>query len=191
MRTVPAEAWTSGASTCFPRRGNRSSWKAAARLEPRWIRRWSARRALAWPQADDGTAERRATVLTERTTNMKWAWKLGEVSGIRSMCMPLSCSCWAGWRWFVDGGRNAGRSGRDLLHPGAFTCVVLHEFGHQQRPGSTGSGRDITLLPIGGVARWSMPENPSRSCGVAGPMVNLVIAAVLLAWLGFAAAFES
>lgn len=63
-----------------------------------------------------------------------------------------------------------------------FVCVLLHELGHSvvaQRLGI--EVPDITLLPIGGLARLkNLPEKPfdEVKIAVAGPLVNVVLAPV-------------
>ncbi len=120
---------------------------------------------------------------------MSWSIPIGVVGGtvIRIHVTFVLLLLWIGIAQYAQGGAQAAVQGVAFVVL-VFVCVVLHEFGHvfaARRYGVTTP--DITLLPIGGVARLTrIPENPSQELviAVAGPLVNVVIAAVLYLILG-------
>jgi Zn-dependent protease len=67
-----------------------------------------------------------------------------------------------------------------------FAIVLLHEFGHALACRSVGgTANTIMLWPLGGVAYVDPPQRPGATLWsiVAGPLVNVVLAApLLLAW---------
>jgi len=117
---------------------------------------------------------------------MKQRLRLGKISNIPiyvHWSFPLLIL------YFVYDGWSRGMDTIGLLWLVAFVltifgCVILHELGHSLSARWYGiDTEDITLLPIGGVARLKdMPKQPWREIVVAvmGPMVNVAIATVLL-----------
>jgi Zn-dependent protease len=120
---------------------------------------------------------------------MKWQWKLGRFAGIDVFVHAtfLLLIGWVGYSYWLEH-HNWGEVLNGILFILAlFLCVVLHEYGHALTARRYGiKTRDITLYPIGGVARLErMPDKPIEELWVAlmGPAVNVVIAAVLFAYL--------
>jgi Zn-dependent protease len=114
---------------------------------------------------------------------MRGAWQIGRVAGI-VVQMHWTFLLLIGWVVLMHtrAGGGVGDALRGVaLTLAVFVCVVLHEFGHALTARRFGIGtRDITLLPIGGLARLArMPDDPRQELAVAaaGPAVNVVLAA--------------
>lgn len=120
---------------------------------------------------------------------MKWSIRLGTAFGI-PVYMHLTFLLLLAWvgvsHWVQSKSLEAAISGVVFI-VAIFMCVVLHEFGHALMAKRYGiMTRDVTLLPIGGVARLErMPDDPRQELWVAlaGPAVNVVIAVALFLWL--------
>lgn len=124
---------------------------------------------------------------------MQWSLRIARIAGIGiyihfTFLLLLS---WVAWEAYRQSHGNTGAA----LHEVAvvlmmFGIIVLHELGHAMAARRYGiRTKDITLLPIGGVARLErIPENPWQEMvvAIAGPAVNVVLAAGLFAWLKLA-----
>jgi Zn-dependent protease len=107
---------------------------------------------------------------------MQLSWKLGRIAGIDVFVHPtfllllLLPEVWA-----VQG---------LMLLVSVFGCVLMHEFGHALMARRFGiETEDITLYPIGGVARLKrLPRAPGAELmiALAGPAVNFAIVGALL-----------
>jgi len=120
---------------------------------------------------------------------MGHAWKIGRVADIdifihwSFLLLPALVVLQS----LFGGGSVTSLFGSIVFLLAVFGCVVLHELGHALMARRFGVGtHGITLLPIGGVARLErIPKAPLQelAIAVAGPAVNVVIAASLVAGL--------
>jgi Zn-dependent protease/predicted transcriptional regulator len=115
---------------------------------------------------------------------MGWSVRIARIAGIdvKIHVTFFLLLAWIGMAYYTHGGPEAAVRGVAFILA-LFGCVLLHEFGHAMMARLFGIPTpDITLLPIGGVARLQrMPDKPGQEIlvALAGPAVNVVIAAVL------------
>lgn len=120
---------------------------------------------------------------------MKWSFQLARIAGIdvRVHVTFFLLLLWFGIVYYNSGGWEAMVSGLFFILL-LFACVILHEFGHALAAKAYGIRTpDITLLPIGGIARLErFPDKPWQELVVAlaGPAVNVVIVLGLYIVLG-------
>ena len=116
---------------------------------------------------------------------MSWSFPIARLLGseIRIHVTFFLLLAWIGIAHYQQGGSQAAIEGIAFI-VALFACVIAHEFGHALAARRYGiKTPDITLLPIGGVARLErMPEKSGQEIVVAlaGPAVNVVIAVVLI-----------
>ena len=114
---------------------------------------------------------------------MRWSFRFARVFGIdlKVHVTFVLILFWGAYLFRHFGA--AGMAFGALLMALLFVCVTLHELGHSVVALRFGVAvRDIVLLPIGGIASLArIPEKPYQELliAVAGPAVNVVIAAVL------------
>lgn len=120
---------------------------------------------------------------------MSWSFSLGHVLGsdLRVHATFFLLLAWVGTAAWLSEGPSAAIANIAFVLA-LFACVVAHEFGHALMARRYGIRTpDITLLPIGGMARLEkIPEKPREEIAVAlaGPAVNVVIWFVLVAAFG-------
>src|SRR5437868_12115434 len=112
---------------------------------------------------------------------MSWSLPIIRIAGIqlRIHITFLLLIVWLAFGYYSQGG-SAVAASRVIFILLLFLCVVLHEFGHGLAAKAYGINTpDITLLPIGGVARLErIPEEPKQELVIAaaGPAVTAIIA---------------
>jgi Zn-dependent protease len=120
---------------------------------------------------------------------MLWSLTVARVAGtaVRIHVTFLLFLVWIWYAYYRQGGAPAAWEGVIFVSL-LFFCVLLHEFGHVFAARYFGiKTPDITLWPFGGIASLErIPEKPSQEfvVAIAGPLVNVAIAAGLILYLG-------
>ena len=115
---------------------------------------------------------------------MKWSWRIGRVAGITVYLHAtlLILLVWVAHSYYAWRHRPGDVADAVLFIAAFFGIVLLHELGHALTARHFGiRTRDITIMPIGGLARMErMPTDPRQELkiAVAGPAVNVLLALV-------------
>jgi Zn-dependent protease/CBS domain-containing protein len=115
---------------------------------------------------------------------MRWSWRLVRVAGIdiKVHATFLILLAWIALAGYQRAGSAAAVEAA-LFTIAIFASVVLHEYGHALMARRFGvKTRQITLLPIGGVASLErIPDRPRQelAIAVAGPAVTFVLVVAL------------
>jgi len=118
-----------------------------------------------------------------------WSFQIARVAGIP---IRLHFTFLLFLVYIGSQGHGAERPLRVVILLAAFLCVALHELGHSLVALRYGIPvADITLYPIGGLARIEKRPTPKQEfwIAIAGPLVNFVIALLLWGILGFRTSF--
>jgi stage IV sporulation protein FB len=120
---------------------------------------------------------------------MRWSLNIGTIAGT-AVRIHITFLLFLGWIFLAElasGGPEEAWTGLAFMVL-LFACVLAHEFGHIFTARAFGVATpDVTLLPIGGVARLErIPEEPYQEflIAIAGPLVNVVIGLALVALAG-------
>ena len=120
---------------------------------------------------------------------MSWSLNIGSITGTQ-VRVHITFLLLLGWIFaanYVSAGAPAAWSSL-VFWLLLFACVLAHEFGHIFVARAFGVATpDVTLLPIGGLARLErIPEAPHEEflIAIAGPLVNVVIAFGLVLFAG-------
>ncbi len=126
--------------------------------------------------------------MSTQRPSFRWSFRIARIAGV-DIRVHLTMVLFLAWVVLehLQQGKAALLVEGLALGACTFAFVTLHELAHvlvARRYGIT--TRDITLLPIGGVASMErLPERPSQEIAVAlaGPLVNVALAALLFAGL--------
>jgi Zn-dependent protease/CBS domain-containing protein len=120
---------------------------------------------------------------------MGWSLNIGTIAGT-AVRVHVTFLLFLGWIFiasYVADGSQAAVAGLVFMVL-LFACVLAHEFGHIFTARAFGVATpDVTLLPIGGMARLErIPEEPYQEflVAIAGPLVNVAIAFALVGLAG-------